>query len=567
MKLLPSPKLEKNLKLMRSCSQVKIMELTEKMSKMTSRAANYIDQNPDLKALLTTEYNKKMLSQGESILSIVPTEQLVRLRIPDYKPTYETSASYDKYVRAMNKLDEVAVSLELHQRLNEILTAKRVSMDKLQAFLEKYDHPIGETVESDPIKKYYRPVAWRKKDVKPEDVERMHRDEIDTGSDDIIGATPSFSNFINAMKKRNPMVLSLTYGNVARDIAKRNNLYNEYFSEKLGKTFFPEDIEIALSKDFNGRLINTGAKLVAGAAVAAMLVSAAYSIGRSSIDTQGIVDPHDSTVVVTPNGDTPQTPVIPPAETAENPEYSHIFSNSIDIKSYETACDDFYQKTAEIYKFYTGKDVDLSSYGQANIGINTNARLFKVEKDGVTYYMSSQSQASSNYTYLEQALEESGLTYEALPVTTTTCIFKDGKSIAIVDSSGHPVVSGNLLEPTPSGGGYMYKQDARRQLEAKGIDTTGMSEGVCALYAAIENRPDSELSRALGVTDGLADTIKSTFYLTDTKYGEAKESSYAVYCYATKSAKLADNFERDNNPNYPSQAQTQNSDDKTHDDR
>lgn len=495
MKLVRGKKLEKNLKLMRSCSQVKIIQLTEEIAKLIQRQKRLIERNPDLRNMLASELNRQLSLDGNPTVVNPQTHDLIGIPLPDYTPSIEESPEVNQYMTDLKKVARKRDTLADHQTLNEILAKDTISYREFSKFINSKD------------------------------------------------TTRMFKRFVTDMRQHSPLLLSSIYKLAAKDLAERNDLANTAFLEKTDNVFTLDEVNISLSKDLRGRFFSAGKKLVASIALSAALVSGASMLLSQSVDTvPGITDPHTSSVEPAPNIPSPVIAVSP----EETPSLQNgVFSNSININSFKTACDDFFQKTAEIYKFNTGEDIDLTGYEQNDIGINRSARILEVEKDGVIYRISTQSSSPSGPTYLREALDALGVSYTEYS-SRTTCIidkYDDTKSIAIVDSQGNPIRSGNILEPTGNGGD-MYNQqmvqNGRKILEAEGRDTSSLSEGACvAAYILSDsyNTQNPELSRALGVTAGLADTIKTTFY----SHG-GKDDNYAIYLYAQDSAKLAQSF-------------------------
>ena len=86
-------------------------------------------------------------------------------------------------------------------------------------------------------------------------------------------------------------------------------------------------------------------------------------------------------------------------------------------------------------------------------------------------------------------------------------------------------------------------QNGKTILTEQGRDPNSLSEAECVaayILSDMYTTQDPELSRALGETAGLADTIKSTFYYTR----DGSDDTYAVYRYSTDSAKFAERFEQ-----------------------
>lgn len=513
MKLEPGKNLEKNLKLLRSCSQVRIIQLTEELSKLVKTQKRIIERNPDLRRILASELNRSLALAGEPDIVNPTSEQLINIRVPGYDPEVEDQAT-KQYMGVYRKTAKRQQALTNFQNLTEMLSQENVSLGDVHLFMDN-----------------------------PEN-------------------SRAFKSFVSIMKDHSPMFISLGFKHQANVLAERNDLANDQYYENAEKTFKIDSPDISLRDDLKGRFINAGKGLtIALALSAALIVSSSLLTKPDVTKMQGDLNPHTGFSQVVPQ------PVIAvsPEETPAIEQAGPISINK-DINSYKEACEDFFQKTAEVYKYNTGEDIDLSGYGQNNISVSRNARILEVEKDGVTYRISMQSNSASNPTYLRQALDELGVSYSEYN-SSLACIidkYDDSKSIAIVDGQGNPVRSGKVLESTGSGG-YMYNQQmvqaGRKILESQGKDASSLSEGACvAAYILSDSytAQNSELSRALGETDGLANTIKTTFYSS----GE-KDDSYAIYLYTQDSAKFAQSF----NNRVNGITQTNGTQDMEHDER
>ncbi len=489
MKLEPGKKLEKNLKLLRSCSQVRIIQLTEELSKLVKTQKRIIERNPDLRRILTSELNRNLALAGEPDIEEPTSEQLINIPIPGYDPELEDQAT-KQYVGVCRKTAIRQRTLANFQTLSEMLSQEKISLGDLHLFMDSSEN------------------------------------------------SKAFKSFVSLMKDHSPMVISLGFKHQANELAERNNLANDKYYENAEKTFQVDAPAISLGDDLKGRFVNAGKGLTAALALSAVLVAGGFMLNRTDANTiQGDTNPHTGFTEVVP------PPVI--AASIEEPEQTGPISINNDINSYKEACEDFFKKTAEVYKYNTGEDIDLSGYGQNNISVSRNARILEVEKDGVIYRISTQSNSASNPTYLRQALDDLGVSYTEYS-SSLACIidkYDDSRSIAIVDGQGNPVRSGKILESTGSGGD-MYNQQmvqaGRKILEAEGKDASSLSEGACvAAYILSDSYTvqNPDLSRALGETDGLANTIKTTFYTSS-----GKDDSYAIYLYSQDSAKFAQSF-------------------------
>ena len=279
----------------------------------------------------------------------------------------------------------------------------------------------------------------------------------------------AFKNFASFMLNRNPGVINRKFSHLAKSIARKNNLYTESFRKNLSSTL--KEPKVALRRESRSRAFTTANKLIPALTLSAGIAIGAYWSTRDTYEP-------------------PVTPIV----DEQNPN------------TQEPAYKDFYQKIADIYKNNTGKEIDLSNLNQYNIN-QYQTTIFTVKYQGKTYYFSSQSPYDSNYTYLEKALKtlpNSEITTEKGYITSLS---SNGKSIAITNSNGNPIQSGNILEPATSGVGQMYNQTyvniAKKTLSSKGVDISSLSEAELIarfLVSDMHNEQNPDLSKALGET-------------------------------------------------------------------
>ena len=281
-----------------------------------------------------------------------------------------------------------------------------------------------------------------------------------------------FKNFSKVMLQGHNCIINRKFSHLAKSVAQKNNLYTESFRKNLSATL--KEPKVALRRETRARAFTTAKKLIPTLALSAGIAIGAYWSPR----------------------DTYEPPVAPLAGEQNNNSYEN-----------------FYQKIADIYKNNTGKEIDLSNLNQYNIN-QYQTTIFTVKYQGKTYYFSSQSPYDSNYTYLEKALK----TLPDAEITTArgniTSISSNGQSIAITDSNGNPIQSGNILEPATSGAGQMYNQTyvtiAKKTLSSKGIDISDMSEAELIakfLVSDMHNEQNPELSKALFETINSINTL------------------------------------------------------------
>lgn len=508
-----------NYKVMRNCALVRIMEIGKREDMFKAREldpyANWLDLDPSAQPF------KEFLAE-----------------------LYKKHAEDDQ-----SKMDEEV-------REGYILNPNALDLLHVTARSSDYIPPRL-------LEQYAEHARLREKSIRFTEAANEYRDLVDIiDSRDYQGAysylnnpqhSSNFKKFADSMKSRNQMALCKIYKGRAEKIAEEAELEG-YVGTRLNRVFTPKQVSLTL-KDlgrnakmrFTGKVLKFAMPLLAGAIIGGSVVSN-FAPNRDVSNTVG-TETHFSGSPSIPSDmplDSIPFDTTDPSIIGEKDEFVPPISNSIAITSYSTACQDFYQKTAEVYKYCTGKDVDLSYLGQSNMDKSTTT-VFVVTKDnGETVRFSAQSPYITNQTYLEQALMSTGLEYTKEQSTKISYIFdNNGKSLAITDSAGNPIKSGSILERNYGNNGEMYNQTyvnaGRRVLEERGIDTSGKSEAeLVGAYITSDsyNVQDPDLSRALGVTQDLLGIIKSSFY-----YRNGQEDAYAYnYAYANASKKFAEKF-------------------------
>lgn len=511
MKLKPSAKLTKNLKLLHSCSQVKVIELTEKLAQFDQAQIELINNSPKLKTFLTGVYQEN--HQGDKTYIVNPSAtQLADTSLEkyrDFEPDAEFAKDFKTYANLYNKKNSLNYRLNEYQDLNELLSQRNIPVAEVNTFLNKSNH------------------------------------------------SKSFKNFANYMKSHSALRISLQYKLKANDIAERNGIANATYYSKSDKAFSLNDVSLSLDKEFKGRLYGGIIKTAAVAALSASLFASGFGMGKNSVDiTQGSTTTH-STEATAPT----QEPTTAPETTNDD---LNIFTNSIStLTSYETACDAYFEAIEDVYRYNTGKDIDLSGYDQEHIGMNNSAPILEVEYNGETYRFSGQSQANSNYRHLKEAFDALGATYTETSSRILYIVDKDNpnQSIAIVDSLGNPVRSGNVITGSNRAYNSDYVREGREILVSQGKDASSLSEAECVAAYLLSDEydiQDPDLSIAQGHFASSTYTIKTTFYERN-----GKSDPYAVQVFAGDLRDDKATFE------YTIQPQTneQTTDDKEHDDR
>lgn len=488
---------DKNLRLLRACTQVKIIELTEKIAKLTEQQENFLSTNSDLNTFISGVYREQHSAQDIPDDKSIPESDLLTTnltKLKDYNPDKSFEPAFKTYFYGSRQL----------QSLNKALEDYRAFADKL------YGYPM-----------------------KPEEVKAFLDDT---------KHTKSFSKFAKGVQSHSPMHLGYFYKKLAEDIANRNNIKDKDYTTKADRAFNLNRTTLNLNRDFKGRLKSNGIKLALASALSVVLLTGYLMSDKNVEVSHGNSTPHVvGTILETGNDVLKATPSTPSTATPE-PEKVSIFTNSItNMDTYEEACNDYFEKISDIYKYNTGKEIDLSGYGQSQIGYNSSANIFVVELDGQTYTISGQGHSAPNYRYLQQALEATGAKVTPTNSSLSCIIDKNdpNRSIAITDNLGNPVRSGIVLTGTNNAYNQSYVNEGRKILEAQGKTNCSEAECVGAYLLSDAHACDPDLCNALGEVQGLTYFIKSTFYEKE----NGQSDTYAVHLYEQKSQKLAQTFE------------------------
>lgn len=507
MRLNLDSKTKKNFKLLQSCTKVRIIELTEKIMQLEKKQVKLIRNSDNLQTFLKGLFDEQ--HHNDNIVLINPTpENLTGVDLPspnEFAPNTEFEKEYRDYHSVVSRLDVLRRSLDEFRDLDSLLSGQDPNQPNQN--LRRISKPLN-----------------------PNKVNSFLDDKHHTGI---------FKKFANYVKTEPAIALSLKFKMRANKVAERNGIANSAFYTNTDQAFYAKDVALSLNKDFKGRAINTGAKLLAGVALSAALYGAGLSHGRNDVkETQGITDPHTTTeTIVTEIPDISNIDEISVEKTS-------VFRNSVPIiDSYETACQDYFEAISDIYFHNTGKSIDLSGYNQKNIGLNDSAPLLIVHNNGKTYKISSQGSFAANYTYLKKALDAAGMDYEEESSLITYIVDKDNsnQSIAIADSAGNPVRSGNVLSGNNQAYNPDYVQKGREILVAQGKTANTLSEAECVGAYLVSDQytmQNDELSRALGEVTELTYFIKGHFY-----YKDGLSDPYTVDLYKKKAATFEENYE------------------------
>lgn len=490
MKLNLDQKTKKNFKLLQSCSKVKIIELTEKLMQLEKKQIGLISSSDALHTFLEGLYQDEHRHDKFAIVD-PDYRQLTTVTLPkidEFSPDEDLEKDYKEYSYLSRDISGLRRTLEEYEHLNELLSNHKVTVHELNSFLSTSRH------------------------------------------------TKSFRKFADSARKEPAIALSLKYKMLANRIAERNGIANTVFYTNTDSTFSINDLSLSLNKDFKGRAINTGAKMLAGLALSATLYGVGFSHGKGATQaTQGTTEPHTIETTAT------DTEISDYTDFAETPS---IFTNSVqNMDSYEDACQDYFEKISDIYAYNTGESIDLSRYEQENIGWNNSTTIFTVNNNGQTYRISEQSQAGSNLKYLRQALDATGLEYEETTSAISYIVDKNdsSRSIAIADGLGQPVRSGNILSEKNNAYNPLYVVGGRDILVAQGRDASTLTEAECVgAYITSDryNIQNDELSKALGEVQNLTRFIKNSFY-----YRNGESDPYTVALYRNKSRSFAEDFD------------------------
>lgn len=507
MRLNLDSKTKKNFKLLQSCTKVRIIELTEKIMQLEKKQLKLIGNSDNLQTFLEGLFDEQ--HHNDNVVLINPTpENLTGVALPnpnEFTPDTEFEKEYRDYHSVVSRLDVLRRSLDEFKDLDTLLSGR--DPEQPNQNLRRISKPLN----APKINSF---------------LDNKHH-------------TGIFKKFAHYVKTEPAIALSLKFKIRANKVAERNGIANSAFYTNTDQAFYAKDVAFSLNKDFKGRAINTGAKMLAGLALSATLYGVGFSHGRNDVTTtQGITDPHTSSEATTS-----ETPAIDEMTdiVIENPS---IFRNSVPvIDSYETACQDYFEAISDIYAHNTGESIDLSGYSQENIGLNNSTRLLIVHNNGKTYTFSAQSPYASNFTYLKKALDAAGMDYEEDSSLITYLVDEDNssQSIAIADSAGNPVRSGNVLSGNNQAYNPDYVQKGREILVAQGKTANTLSEAECVGAYLISDQytiQNDELSRALGEVTELTEFIKNHFY-----YRDGASDPYTVDLYKKKAATFEEKYE------------------------
>lgn len=390
---------KEKISLLRSCNQVKIIDLTERLELLKKEQLELLNTNSDLKKFISEIYRNEIGNENSEV----------------EEPTIDKlSTTY------LNSLKEYSKGLTTIEQAQDVKYLDNDTEKIFQSNLRTFAYNNSIQRKHSKALKEYRTLADKltgsKVDV--EDVKNF----LDTTKS---RHTPSFTRFAKGIKAHSPIHLSLTYGKLSDSIAKRNNIADKEYTTKSGKVFKANRPALNLNREFKMRR-NRAIVGIAAGALALSIGIATHS--HKTIETEGLENPISTPISY-------ELESTPEQETQSEEEQS-IFRNSYsNMQTYEEACSDYFEKIADIYKYNTGNDIDFSGYGQSEIGYSSSSNVFLVELDGKQYIFSTMGNSAPNYKYLEQALKATGADVVTSTASLSWIIDKNNpdQSIAITD--------------------------------------------------------------------------------------------------------------------------------------
>lgn len=468
MRLTQDKSLARNLRLLHSCSKIEEIYLRS-LDNAATNYVKYLDskEGKPFRRYLEHAIDEMFESRGDNPIVIESTPELLGF-LPDknlvpakYMKDFEIHRDIHAHLDDLRDLD---MQLAEHKKLQQLAKASTNGTGKLLGFMHSENN------------------------------------------------SERFQHFSKKMRVHSPSTINFKHFQLAMDVAQKNGLYTPEFRKKLRSTLPKPTLD--LCKDFVGRAFSSTVKLVPTLALSASIVLGAHQLKQAQATELPETNiPSASDTYIQNGGDTLNLSTLeqkftPPISPVENPH------------TYEEACEIFYNKLEEAYKHKTGNNIDLSEFDRSNIGY-ASTTIYIANYQGETYRFSGFSSHRSNETYLIKALSDAGATITT-ESSNITYIFNDkNQSIAIIDSHGNPVRSGNVLEAA-SNGYEMYNQkyvrNAGNFFNTKGIDTSNMSESELIgkyILSYGYNIQDKDLSEILGGSGGYfaksADTIRRLF--------------------------------------------------------
>lgn len=509
-------KLKSNLKTLLLCSQFKTIQLSTASKKFENKQLEMLTDpnNQDLVKFLSKAYEEQNKRQNSEAYLVNPSPRdLTNLKLSNdiYVPENLAKRVQEHQRRAL-KMDLLFKARDEHDELRDILYA---------------GSPSGRIVPAN---------------VDLKSLKRFLRDK---------DHTSSFRKFGDRMLHDNQAITLLRYKLSAKELAKNEEIGDQYFVDKINQTFSNDTIIKGINKEIRGRFRPFAAKVTAIAVTAFLAVNGAIGIfGPAKNTAEATSGEISSSYTQTLDGETSSQNNILEEYTApdtqegiSNPTPSLPLSETPAIDTYEGAAKDLFNKVEEIYSYNTnGEQVNLSDLKYENIG-EAGTSVIVANYNGKEYRFSTMSSYRTNRTNLERALEAAGATFTSYN-TTISYLTRNDESIAIVDSQGNPVQSGKVLETSYGGGTEMYNQSwvnaSKEMMRQNGVDPSGKSEAELVGYYLLNSQPrqNEELSRALGVVSPLIHYMKSTFYYRS----NGQSDPYTVQQYRAKANKITQDF-------------------------
>ena len=272
--------------------------------------------------------------------------------------------------------------------------------------------------------------------------------------------TRAFKNFSQEMQTGYAPILLLKSKRIASQLARDNQIANSDFSDKLNGTFKISDMNLALNREIIGTFVPIGTKITALTLASILALNGASHLISSKSD--GTDNNHYGIFDIFKKDNSTKTTTPP-------------ISNSIDITSYETAVQDMLQKVSEVYKYNTGKDIDLSKLNYDNIG-SSKVKVYVASLGNEMIRISSRSYFASNTKSIERALNSIGAKYSTYE-PSLIFLMQNDKSLAICDDLGNSIKSGKIvIETTNDAKSQIYNPDyinsAMKMMEENGIDSS-----------------------------------------------------------------------------------------------
>lgn len=479
MRLKQDKTLDRNLALLFNCSKIEEIYLHSLQSEVDAYV-QYLDskQGKPFKIIVERLRKEHFEKHGHIAPEIESTEQLLQFLPKEHLVPVGFKKDFEKYKHIlMNtcKLVDMNEQLAQHHHLQNLARHSRNGTKELVKFMSSKENSL------------------------------------------------EFQQFCEYMQQHPASIINFKYSQRSADIAKKNHFYTPEFRDKLSSTL--QKPQLGLSRDRIHRFFTSAKKLAPTLGLSALLLLGPHLLNNntlegpdigSSTSTSDTYTPTTESTTPTENTYDNSTKDIDTPSITSEIEFIPPISPAGKFDTYGDAYEDFCNKLEQAYKYTTGESIDLSGLSYKNMA-QTSSTIYIANYNGQTYRFSGFSSYKNNEAYLKKALLDAGATITT-ESSTITYISKDGKqSIAIADSNGNPVRSGNILEDATYGY-QMYNQSyvkaAKKMLESQGIDTSNMSESELVgkyILSSEYNIQNEELSKILGKSSDVVKTIKNVF--------------------------------------------------------